>query len=264
MQEISKSMQEREKYLLKIKKAKEKSLMHAPNGLLRVSHKGGRIYYYKRENPKDSSGVYISNKDIVEAERLAQKDYDKKVLQAVEKELSAIEKYKSNYPKIKAEAVYESLHEGRQRLIMPIIETDEDYVRNWESVEYVKKGFPINCPELYTAKGERVRSKSEVIIADTLYREGVPYRYEYPLYLEGSGIIHPDFTVLNVSSRKEMYLEHLGMMDDPEYAERALQRIENYENNNIWLGERLIITYETSRKPLNQKQIMKVIQHYFR
>jgi len=72
------------------------------------------------------------------------------------------------------------------------------------------------APELYTAKGERVRSKSEIIIADSLMRAGVPYRYEFPIILNGYGKIYPDFTVLNVGLRKELYWEHLGMMDDSE------------------------------------------------
>ena len=67
----------------------------------------------------------------------------------------------------------------------------------------------------YTSKGERVRSKSEVIIADVLNREGVPYRYEYPIYIKGIGKIYPDFTVLNIGIRKEMIWDHFGMMDDP-------------------------------------------------
>lgn len=73
--------------------------------------------------------------------------------------------------------------------------------------EYRGKGFDESTSEFYTAKGEKVRSKSEVIIADVLSREGIPYRYEYPLYLKGIGKVHPDFTVLNVKQRKEIYWE---------------------------------------------------------
>lgn len=60
----------------------------------------------------------------------------------------------------------------------------EEFIKNWEKKEYEGKSFFMGCPEYYTTKGERVRSKSEVIIADSLYRANVPYRYEYPLYLE--------------------------------------------------------------------------------
>lgn len=68
-----------------------------------------------------------------------------------------------------------------------------------------------------------------MIIADLLNKEGIPYRYEYPIQLNGVGWIYPDFTVLNVRLRKEYYWEHLGMMDDYSYAEKALQKISSYE-----------------------------------
>ncbi|MBQ9321830.1 MAG: hypothetical protein IJ239_05705, partial [Eubacterium sp.] len=71
------------------------------------------------------------------------------------------------------------------------------YIRNWLDIQYPKKGFSEEGPEFYTSKGERVRSKSEVIIADTLARMGVPYRYEFPIRFSGTGTFHPDFTVLN-------------------------------------------------------------------
>lgn len=52
-----------------------------------------------------------------------------------------------------------------------------------------------------------MRSKSEVIIADLLNKEGIPYRYEFPLYLKEFNTVYPDFTILNVRKRKEIYWE---------------------------------------------------------
>lgn len=111
-------------------------------------------------------------------------------------------------------------------------------------------------------KGERVRSKSELIIADILSKEGVPYRYEYPLYLRGMGRIYPDFTVLNITKREEVFWEHFGMMDDPVYAEGAIKKIATYEQNGIFPGENLILTYEARKNPINQKLVRSLIEHY--
>ena len=111
-------------------------------------------------------------------------------------------------------------------------------------------------------KGERVRSKSEVIIADMLSKEGIPYRYEYPLYIKGFGKIYPDFTVLNIKKREELLWEHFGMMDDAEYAEAAIRKIATYEQNGIYPGEKLILTYETRKNPINQRVINGLIEHF--
>lgn len=263
MEETKKLLEERKKYLLKTKKEKEKALSIAPEGTLRICSSRRTPQYYQRIAPKDTSGVYIREKDNQIIPKLAQKDYNRKVLVAVEKELKAIDKYLANYPNFNAEQIYESLHAERQKLVLPIRESDEQYVQNWVGTQYQGKEFCADTPELYTAKGERVRSKSEVIIADVLSREGVPYRYEYPIYLKGLGKVYPDFTVLNVRLRKEIYWEHLGMMDDSDYVEKAIQKIAAYEKSGFWPGDKLILTYETRTNPINQKQIRDIIEHHF-
>ena len=103
-----------------------------------------------------------------------------------------------------------------------------------------------------------------MIIADFLQREGIPYRYECPLNLKGFGTIYPDFMVLNVRQQKEMYWEHFGMMDEPEYSEKAIQKIMTYEQHGYFQGENLILTYETKRNPLNQKILKMIVEHYLR
>ena len=264
MEQIKNILKTRENQLLQMKKDKEKALKNAPEGALRICSHGNRTQYYQRNDPKDFNGAYIRENDIQIAQELAQKDYDKKVLCAIEKELSAIKKYLSNYPMVNAEQIYENLHRERRKLVSPILEPDEQYVKSWKSVKYQGKAFSEDTPEFYTAKEERVRSKSELIIADLLNKEGIPYRYEYPIHLSGMGKIYPDFTVLNVKKRKEMYWEHFGMMDDPSYVEKALQKIVLYEKNGIFHGENLILTYETRKNPMNQKEIMHLIQHYLK
>ena len=264
MEEIRKLLKEREEFLLQLKREKEKALKTAPEGLLRVCSSGNRLQYSQRTDPKDFNGIYIKEKDIRLARGLAQKDYDQKVLKVIEKELGCIEKYFSNYPKYSVEQVYEHLHTERQKLICPIRETDEQYVQKWNAIEYEGKGFTDDAPEFYTNRGERVHSKSEWMIADLLDREGIPYRYEYPIYLKGYGKVYPDFTVLNVRKRKEIYYEHLGMMDSPTYAEKAINKIQMYEQNGIYEGENLLLTYETSKTPINPKAILRNIQRYLK
>lgn len=264
MSQINDLLEARVKQLLQLKKKKEKALSNCPEGFLRISHHGNRTQYYRRNDPKDFNGVYIPQKNIHIARKLAQKDYDQKVIQAVEKELKAIEKYRSNYSSKKVEEIYEGLHKERQKLIVPVMETDEEYIRKWEGVEYQGKAFYDNAPEYFSAKGERVRSKSEVIIADLLGREGVPYRYEYPLQLKGGMKIYPDFTVLNVKKRQELIWEHLGMLDNSEYAELFVQKMASYAKNGFFSGDNLILTYETSRSPINQKMILTFIYKYLK
>lgn len=126
------------------------------------------------------------------------------------------------------------------------------------------KSFVEDAPEFYTNKGERVRSKSEILIANALQKHQVPYRYEFPIKLKQYGIVHPDFTVLNIRKRKEMYWEHMGMLDEEGYRDYALDKITAYEKNGIFPGDKLILTLETLKSPMNSKIIEKIIDQYLK
>lgn len=251
---------ERCQYLQKVEKEKENALLKAPLGTLRVMQQGENMRYYVRKEEYPNDTIYLPKEKLNLARDLAQKDYDQKVLKAVSKELTAINKYIQHCPSIRAEQIYETLHKGKQSLVTPLCPSDEEYVQDWEAVEYEGKPFSENVPEFYSMKGERVRSKSEVIIADMLYQMGIPYRYEYPLYLRGLGVIYPDFTVLNVRERKAVYWEHFGRMDDPEYAEKAVRKINCFRQNGYYEEDNTLYTYETGKEPLNQKMIRNLIE----
>ena len=264
MEQILNRMKKREEYLLQIKSDKENALKNSPEGTLRIAGGDESPEYYHRKHTKDVNGNYISANNLFLAKQLAQKSYDKKVLNSAELELEVLRKYFLTYPEVCVEQIYDTLHRKRQKLVEPIVKPLEQYIQNWENFEYKGKVFTEEDPEFYSAKGERVRSKSEVIIADLLHKEGIPYRYECPIYLNGVGWRYPDFTILNVRKRKEIYWEHLGMMDDPVYAERAVRRIADLEKNGIYPGENLILTFETRKVPINQKLLKILVERYLK
>lgn len=154
------------------------------------------------------------------------------------------------------------LHTQRQLLVTPIEPIWEKELARWYDSEYHGKDFYEGTAEIVTEKGERVRSKSEKILADYFYRNNILYQYEKPLYLKGYGTIYPDFTFLSKKTRKEIYWEHEGMMDKPEYAKSAVKKIESYQRNGIHLGERLILTFETELTVLNSQIVEELVERY--
>jgi thymidine kinase len=91
-----------------------------------------------------------------------------------------------------------------------------------------------------TIRGEMVRSKSEVIVANILNQMKIEYAYEEPLVVNGMTYI-PDFTLRHQG--KTAYLEHLGMLRDQSYKKHWAEKRANYESVGIseTLGN-LIIT----------------------
>lgn len=263
MQKMLGIIKEREEYLLDSIQKLEKDLINAPEGNIRICNRQGKPQFYYRNDAKDFSGTYMREEDYELVQKIAQKSYAKKALSSAKRELLAIEKYKSYYPKENLEEVYEKLHAERKKLVVPIEITEEEYRQNWESVTYIGKEIEESVPKIYTEKGDLVRSKSEMIIADSLRRAGIPYRYEYPVYTKEWGYIYPDFTVLNKRSRKEWIWEHFGKMDDPLYVERNMQKINIYERNGIVLGKNLLITFESKQQPLSQQVVNRMIEEFF-
>ena len=226
------------------------SLSTAPDGKLHVIRHGGSYQFYLRSSATDTNGHYLNKKELPLIQSLAQKEHDKWLLSRIEGEHDFLNMYLKLYGTDPVKDIYNQLNSGILSQVRPVYLSDEEFIRQWLAVPYEKMGFPADFPEFYTNRGERVRSKSEIIIANTLETLGIPYRYEAPLKLNGR-IVYPDFTVLNVRLRMIMYIEHLGMMDDPEYSEKALDKILAYENSGLYVGQKLLIFHETSKKPLD-------------
>lgn len=112
-----------------------------------------------------------------------------------------------------------------------------------------------------TERGEKVRSKSEAIIANILYNLGLDYRYEYPI--EGQtqlGIRRPDFVFFK-QDRKVCLWEHLGMLGDPDYRSRWQMKLGWYEANGFTQGIDLFITRDGSDGGLDSHQIRKTAEY---
>lgn len=253
---------ERIVFLQGLVQKKRKEIRKAPKGLLNVARNGNRIQYYFKNSSKDKTRKYLKKTQNSLIKALCQKDYDERVVDAAEKELNHLIRLQNDYKKGTCEAVYQKLISERRKWVEPIELSDEEFAAQWLEQDYPRKSFREGMAEYYTDNGERVRSKSEILIANALKKHNIPYRYEAPLHLNGYGTIHPDFTVLNVKERKEYYWEHMGKMDEPEYIEQALQRIDAYEKNDIFPGNRLILSHETLKYPINSRNIEKLIFQY--
>jgi len=117
-----------------------------------------------------------------------------------------------------------------------------------------------------TSRGEPVRSKSEVIIADRLAHNDVGYTYEKALVIEGV-TKYPDFTIEAEETGQTYYWEHLGMMQDPEYESRWKEKLAWYRANDILpynegVGKRgiLIISQDNESGGISSQDIDDIIK----
>ena len=232
-----------------------------PEGSVMVLKRKSGVYYYNYVNADNYK--YIRKDDFKTAEALIQKKYLEDVLKSIKCESKVIKKIQNLYPNTVAEDVYGQLPEERKEIVKPIVLPDEQFVKSWQERPYTPKPISKDVPVYITMNGERVRSKSEMIIADRLFVNGIPYKYECPLIVGDNEIIHPDFTILRIRDRKIIYYEHCGKMDDPGYAEEMVERSVKYSLAGIVQGDSLFYTYESSTKPLDVRVLDNMIKRSF-
>lgn len=258
---LRKEKQELERVVESVKKR----LHTAPKGNLRIQKRGRNVeYYYKSEkDAPGSNGRYLRKSEIKLAKGIAQRDYEKSLLMLAESRIDVIDKFLKCYEKTSLTIPYEKLSIQRRSMISAMKLPDDEYISQWQKVEYAGRPFEDGAAEIITERGERVRSKSEKIIADKLYRMQIPYRYEYPITVAGGIVIYPDFTILKMPEREEVYLEHFGRMDDSEYVSNTMYKLNTYEKNGIFLGKKLFFTHETGRSPLNVRALDAMLKSLF-
>lgn len=296
--ELYSQLKEEYERLLKIKEKTERSLLEAPEGTLRISKSGGYVQYYHcfsnsgkelvtgkepvtsketqttgkdAEMNKDSAKntveinqkqIYLPKKEKVLAEKLAQKSYDERVLRLVKRRSAQIAVLLNEYRDDEVEALYLKEQIERQKLVVPVEQTYRQMIDKWMTEKYTGKDFKPDAPIILTNNGVRVRSKSEKIMADYFESLNIAYKYECPLYLQQYGTIYPDFTFISPKTRKKIYWEHEGMIDNEEYSRSAAKKIDLYYRNHIYPGENLILTFESSLTTIDTTILKELTAKY--
>lgn len=243
-----------------VKKAKS-----APSGMLGISPHHGKYQFFHVTAETGAKGKFITKENLSLAKSLAQRDYEKKSLVLLGKQSKLLNHCLEKYSEFEVEQLWDSLHPARREMVEPLTLTDDEFLKRWRAVEYKPKGFDADASVLLSVGGDRVRSKSEVIIADTLQRFDVPYRYEFPYVLKQGCrrlTVHPDFTCLNKRTRQEFIWEHFGLVDDTNYAENMVKKVDMYQENGFAMGKNFLMTMETREKPLSSKNVARLVQDF--
>lgn len=109
-----------------------------------------------------------------------------------------------------------------------------------------------------TEKGHLVRSKSELVIANMLFRSVIEYEYER--VLEGTaepGRLRPDFSFAAADGDLVIW-EHLGMMQREDYRQGWEWKRKWYEANGFALGETLFTSEDDEQGGLDSGKLAAI------
>lgn len=265
MKGMKKLLEKELERMRKIVQTTNERLEDSPEGSLRITKSNQVVQYYHHKDGDKNNGRYLSKvKEGELIQRLAQKSYDKKVLQLAEKRIKQMNYLAEEYQDDELEEIYQKMSAERRKYVTPVEPTWEQVFDKWDAQKYIGKSFSDGEHLIISEKGDRVRSKSEKIIADYFYWNNIPYKYEKPLYLKGYGTVYPDFTFLSPRTMQEIYWEHEGCMDDSVYVNNAIKKLKLYEENGIYMGERLILTFETKSQVISMSDVEKKVNRYLR
>lgn len=266
MKSLSEILESRKKFYEKTgKKAAAELRKIKVEGNLRTANGGHGPKYYYVTQKGDTAGKYLGKDQMPLARTLAQRDYLKKVVKLCDSWCAAISRFQDSAPDKLVQDI-DVENPARREIIAPLVQTDEEYADAWRKEKFQGRYFQEGDPEYYTDRGERVRSKSEKIIADKLNALGIPYRYEFPVRMKMQNgryvTYHPDFFILNKASRKEIILEHFGLMDNEEYRAQAFEKIRLYESNGWLCGVNFLFTQETAESGLDSRLLEEKLKAF--
>lgn len=241
-------------------------LSKAPEGCLKWQNKQGKMYYYHQfMNVDNWTRKYIKKSEVSLAKALAQKHYYGVIRPILRKKLNELKRFLEKCPTDELEKVYDNLSIERRNLVVPIQMGVKEKIRQWQAENYEKNMmYPENL-RYETEQGDVVRSKSEVIIANILFqnRKDILYKYERPLEVIENGrkkTNYPDFTILNIHTGKVIYWEHAGRMDDPNYANEFVRKMNTYIANDLLPGRDVVVTYESQNQALDIRVVKQLVK----
>ncbi len=214
--------------------------------------------YFKYYQTDGHTNTYISKHDQDTAVILAAKEY----YDRLETKYNHIQKMIAYYDRHieKDQASIDALfaQDSGYRPLLESVSDTKDF-SSWAREDYLSNPYQPENKKFRTQTGIYVRSKSEKIIADTLSAYQIPYRYEAALYLDYT--IYPDFTIRHPETGALYYYEHFGMVDDPDYRRKMLDKLDIYMRYGIF---DLLYTIETKDRPLTVEQIDTALQPILR
>ena len=255
-----------EKELIRNLNAREdfkEKLASLPEGSLRADIRGDKVYYSRRINGK-SYYIKIGSARLVE--QLKERKFVETGLEIVERNIVHLQALLDNYqtfltgdilarmPKsYRSEAEMRGVFNGR-------------YINagDWEKADYPKRDWnpEYKKPGHVTLKGEAVRSKSELSIANILHAKGIRYRYEEEIEIGGI-LFCPDFIVYVESEDRYLLLEHCGLMLDESYQRRYARKVARYIMGGLMPGRDVFFTYDDKDGNLDTRLINEILELYF-
>ena len=225
-----------------------------------------RTYYVDDRGVRKSKTVFLGALDAEEVKRAKGQFYMYELARRLLKDEKILEESINRFQEYDNDSINRALGKGLMSIPFdgirnPARNNGTDKLNRWanENYERLEMAFDGNN---FSISGKRLRSKSEVIIANVLDANGIPYRVEEKLSLVNPGGVkvfrYPDFTIMTPTG-KQIYWEHFGLIKDENYSSRIGEKIRLYAYNGIMLGDNFVISVDTVDGDIDSRYIQEQV-----
>ena len=246
---------------------KQKLLRYEEPILISSCHKGSakRQYYIRRRG--DTKRKYLGTERSETVKKIKAARYYKKLLQVIDNDIRILELIDREYVIPDFDGINELLPKVYRTDATPHVLHASDAAANWKKrMEAEKAKYEPFRPEdlVYEAKdGTRMRSLSEVLIANYLLSLGITFVYEMPLIANGKRI-WPDFTILSPADFKTVIIiEHQGAMESESYQAKFIKMILFYLRTKLVPNKDVFFTFNHLDGNLDLRQVDYILHSAF-
>lgn len=229
----------------------EKRLLSANNEMQKLPE--GRLSCVMREGKPtffqvitvDGKRIRKSiNRDKKRIQGLARKKYLEEEATMLKSNIRAARVFLDDYEDVSADNILGKLPKEIRSKCLAV-----NNEQTWANQPYTQSQYKPENKIHTTTRGLKVRSKSELLIAEKLYEHDVQFRYEQLLHISGMDFA-PDFTI-RTEDGSLIYWEHCGLTNNKTYMEKHKWKLSVYEKAGIVPWENLIVTYDDKNGILN-------------
>lgn len=249
--------------------ALEKELKGYPAGILKCDRNGDYTKWFivipKTEGMK-TIRTYLPRSNVELARRMALKTYRYCQLLDLREQLDYWNEYaypgRELIPMRRSDAL---LMRNEFRQLIPYdVQSFRDELLGWQSGIYLTDPEMPEDLSVPTLDGGLVRTEGEALIADTLYEQGILYRYRAGIVRPDGNVVYPTFLTKDPLSGEEIPWEHLSGLENGNLLHRHVKQLQQYDKTGYVPMVDLIMTYETKERPLPKKVVSQMIDMFLR
>lgn len=224
----------------------ESMIKELPDFRLTQKKFDGRSYYYV-VNRSTGKRTYVRNGKVNFIEEVKQRAFLQILIKRIRNNQKQLPKMLKMFKSCDFEEIRNSLSKEYRDIDLEALARGLFGTYRRENRAVVHNPFHPEQKTTITSFGLAVRSKSEGLIAEFLYKEGIDFEYEEELVVMNPigepEIYYPDFTIYAKSGEIILW-EHFGLLHKESYRESNFDRLTNYYYSDYLSGKNLIITME--------------------